>query len=502
MTVKISSSKRSTFDIDFARRRAHSDRKIDKENLPREVAVFPLARPTFDIDFAQARAESAIKCLLDSKMTVFGSKQLLTEQDELDKVLQTLDWSQVSLVLILQCSFCDASMPTSIAQAAPITTPLSIWAWPETRTGKRLRLNSFCGANLTAHALGMQGRALHFLYQKPELLDQDIKPLLIRDSAGPKTRPPVKGDPKIQVGATQVLRQMNNDRLALIGEHPAGFTTCAYDATEIETRLGIKVEKMAVNELFDLAKMINPRRIAVLHQQEKMHFPNLSELPRTEVNKAIALHLALQHLIDAKGYSAMAIRCWPEVFTDYGCALCSSMAHIADKGIPAACEADVYGALSSLLIQHLSGSKPWLVDIVDFDFDDNTMVVWHCGSAPMAMCADVTHSQATVHSNRRKALLREFALKPGTVTFARLSQAQGKLTMVLGSGEVLQRPKSFSGTSGVIRPALAAEQMADKIIGFGLEHHVSIVYAECKTALETVAANLGIEVLDLDEPNS
>ena len=469
--------------------------------LPRQVAVFPLARSTFDIDFARTRSQLALERLLELS-SVVGSRQLLTEQSQLDAVLLTLDWHRIDLVVILQCTFCDASMALSIVEAAPAAMPLAIWAWPEARTGARLRLNSFCGANLTAHALGLQDRQLSFFYQAPESSNQAIEDWLQGSATKVETRPPIQGNSNNTAAATQALERLSQAKLALIGEHPDGFTTCAYDSSELEASLGTKVEKRELGELFGLASKIDPDAVAPLRQQEKKLFANLDELSEAEVDKAIALHLALQHLVETKNYHGMAIRCWPEVFTDYGCALCASMAHVADKGVPTACEADVYGALSSLLIQHLSGSKPWLVDIVDFDFDDNTMVVWHCGSAPMAMCADVTHSQATVHSNRRKALLREFALKPGTVTFARLSQAQGKLTMVLGSGEVLQRPKSFSGTSGVIRPALAAEQMADKIIGFGLEHHVSIVYAECKTALETVAANLGIEVLDLDEPNS
>ena len=465
--------------------------------LPRQVAVFPLARSTFDIDFARTRSQLAIERLLELS-SVVGSRQLLTEQSQLDAVLPTLYWHQVDLVVILQCTFCDASMALSIVEAAPAAMPLAIWAWPEARTGARLRLNSFCGANLTAHALGLQDRQLSFFYQAPESSNQAIEAWLQGSATKVQTRPPIAGNSANTAAATQTLEYMSQARLALIGEHPDGFSTCAYDSAELEASLDTKVEKIELGELFDLARKIDPDAVAPLRQQEKKRFANLDELSEAEVDKAIALHLALQHLAETKDYQGMAIRCWPEVFTDYGCALCSSMAHIADKGIPAACEADVYGALSSLLIQHLSGATPWLVDIVDFDFDDNTMVVWHCGSAPMAMCADVTHSQATVHSNRRKALLREFALKPGKVSFARLSQAQGKLTMVLGSGEVLQRPKSFSGTSGVIRPVLAAQQLAGKIMSFGLEHHVSIVYAECKTELETAAAILGIEVLDLD----
>ena len=41
----------------------------------------------------------------------------------------------------------------------------------------------------------------------------------------------------------------------------------------------------------------------------------------------------------------------------------------------------------------------------------------------------------------------EFPLKPGRITAARVSQANGRLSLVIGSGTMLSAPKSFSGTS-------------------------------------------------------
>ena len=39
------------------------------------------------------------------------------------------------------------------AIAATLDVPLLLWTFPEERTGGRLRLNSFCGANLASHTL-------------------------------------------------------------------------------------------------------------------------------------------------------------------------------------------------------------------------------------------------------------------------------------------------------------------------------------------------------------
>ena len=84
----------------------------------------------------------------------------------------------------------------------------------------------------------------------------------------------------------------------------------------------------------------------------------------------------------------------------------------------------------------------------------------------------------TVHSNRRKPLLMEFALKPGRVTIARLSQSGGAWRLVLGGGEMLQAPQSFSGTAGVARFDLPASTVLDRIVCEGLEHHYSLAYGD------------------------
>ena len=57
------------------------------------------------------------------------------------------------------------------------------------------------------------------------------------------------------------------------------------------------------------------------------------------------------------------------------------------------------------------------------DDRDNTTVFWHCGLAPISMAEKNTPS-ATVHSNRRKPLLHNFALKSGDITIFRVSKSE------------------------------------------------------------------------------
>jgi L-fucose isomerase-like protein len=105
--------------------------------------------------------------------------------------------------------------------------------------------------------------------------------------------------------------------------------------------------------------------------------------------------------------------------------------------------------------------------------------------------------QGTIHSNRRLPLLMAFPLKPGVVTVARLSEATGQYRLVVGQGEMLPAPASFSGTSGVLRFERPARAVLETILGEGLEHHFSLTYGNYIPALLALAKMLKLPVLRL-----
>jgi L-fucose isomerase-like protein len=137
--------------------------------------------------------------------------------------------------------------------------------------------------------------------------------------------------------------------------------------------------------------------------------------------------------------------------------------------------------------------------MVSLDAERDALVVWHCGLAPLSM-ADLDRPRGTtIHSNRKLPLLFEFTLKPGRVTIARLTESSGEYQLVVGSGQVLQAPKSFSGTSGLIRFDSPAQYVLDIIIGKGLEHHISLTYGDHIPALLAFADLMDMPVLHLND---
>jgi L-fucose isomerase-like protein len=164
---------------------------------------------------------------------------------------------------------------------------------------------------------------------------------------------------------------------------------------------------------------------------------------------------------------------------------------------PCACEADVYGAASQFLLQTVAVQPMFLVDLVDLDPEDDTGVVSHCGQAPVSMADPDAAVEAVIHGNRRMPLLYRFALKPGTVTSARLSQAHGEPKLVVAGAEVLRRPMAFTGASGVVRFRRPAGEIVEQVMNSDLEHHMALAYGDHTEALVYTAAALGLPVLEL-----
>jgi L-fucose isomerase-like protein len=173
------------------------------------------------------------------------------------------------------------------------------------------------------------------------------------------------------------------------------------------------------------------------------------------------------------------------------------MAMMNQAGVPSACEADVYGSVTTLMLQELAGEPVWMADLVDVDEAGNTAVLWHCGLAPLSMCDPEAQAEATIHTNRKMPLLHQFPLKPGRVTLARLSQAKNEKKLMIAGAEVLRAPMAFTGTSGVIRFDKAVADVCTTIMSEGLEHHFALAYGDHLESLRQVASRLDLPVLQI-----
>jgi len=440
------------------------------------IGFVPIARPTFDTKLARQLTQQVYTRLQAAGYQLQGDTTLVMNSDDIQARIAELQRAPVDLALLLQSSFADSSMALQLARA--LRLPLLLWALPEAQLGGRLRINSFCGVHLAAHGLRRAGIAYETLVGAPD------------DSAAWQQFHHI-------AAAAAVKRQLRGARIGRLGEHPEGFDTCRINPAGLQSQLGVDIAQLELQAFFSRARQAKGSQVEQLAQELRARLDGFDALEPRATRSSLGVALALRDIVQEQGLAGMALRCWPEFFTELGCAACGAMSLLSDSMTPASCEADVNGTITQLILGWLSGQPAFGSDIVAFDPAADEATLWHCGLAPLSMADPSQQPQATIHSNRELPLLMQFTLKPGRVTLARISEATGSFRLVIGGGEMLAAPPAFSGTSGRIRFDSGAETVMRKLLDEGLEHHLSLTYGAYEPALLALARMLYLPVLRL-----
>lgn len=334
------------------------------------LGFVPLARPTFDTELAAQVTAQARGELGRAGLKLAGPVSLIMDLDAAHAAGAGLAGQSIDLLLVFQASFADSSMTRALAQA--VDAPLLLWAVPEAATGGRLRLNSMCGINLAGHALTRAGLRYDYVYAEPG----DAVAL---------------GKAKTLAQAGRVRRLLRQARIGRIGENPAGFESCLVDAAGLRQRLGLEVVQVELETVFAGVRAGNGRQTEAVKQQLSRQVAGLDEVDQVALAGTLGVYQTLAGLARQENLHGLAVRCWPEFFTELG-------------------EADVNGTITQLILQSLSGEPAFGADLVSLDAAWDGIVIWHCGLAPLAMADPAFQPRATIHSNRKLPLLMEFPL--------------------------------------------------------------------------------------------
>jgi hypothetical protein len=151
------------------------------------VGVMAVARATFDVAHAEETASRAFATLDRLDAEIAGPRSLLFDAEGARGALADLARRRLDLMLVLQVTFTDAAMVKRIADE--IEARLALWAFPEPRTGGRLRLNSLCGVNLAAHALAKSGHEYGWVHCAPDAAEARARIERLGARARPRPAP-------------------------------------------------------------------------------------------------------------------------------------------------------------------------------------------------------------------------------------------------------------------------------------------------------------------------
>lgn len=232
----------------------------------------------------------------------------------------------------------------------------------------------------------------------------------------------------------------------------------------------------------------------------------------------------------SKPYVAFADKCWPAFPSQFGFEPCYVNSRLVSRGIPVACEVDVYGALSEYLGMCASDDTVTLLDINnsvpaslyeekiagkfgrDWKLTD-TFMGFHCGNTPSCkMCADravkyqliqhrLLEPEGSDPDFTRGTLEGDIAASP--VTFFRLQcDSEGQLRSYIAEGEILDVPTGSFGGIGVFAIPEMGRFYRHVLIEKRYPHHGAVAFSHCGRALFDIFRYLGISDIAYNQPAS
>ena len=255
------------------------------------------------------------------------------------------------------------------------------------------------------------------------------------------------------------------------------------------------------------------------------NYPEL--LPRMAQFELTLLDWMENHKGDRK-YVAFADKCWPAFPKEFGFEPCFVNSRLVSKGIPVACEVDIYGALSEYIGACVSGDAITLLDINNsvpkqmweehikgkFDYVlTDTFMGFHCGNTPSCkMCAD----RAVKYQLIQHRLLEPEGSEPdftrgtlegdiaaGEITFYRLQcDSDGVLRSYIAEGEVLPVATTSFGGIGVFAIHEMGRFYRHVLIQKRYPHHGAVAFGHHGKALFEVFKFLGVGDIAYNQPKS
>ncbi|WP_153720755.1 sulfoquinovose isomerase [Sporosarcina cascadiensis] len=439
--------------------------------LKMSILYVPIGRKTFDLEAGEAERKKSSEFLHTLTGNVVEPESIITSPEDLQVFLKTVNSEEIIVSIYQSVTFADAEFIEELIKEVQV--PVIVWSVREPSVGGRLRLNSLTGGNSTSNFLRCAKHPFSFVFGNA-------------DEAQVQKR--IRNQLKVQ----KVLSELKQLKIGVIGEHPPGFFFSGTDEELLQKQLGVTLEKFDLDKAFqECVKLPHEKWEGAIERAEQQVI-GLNRNEETVIRFA-QFTTYVQELINEKNVSALAIRCWPDFFNELGAAACSTLSQFTEDGIVSSCESDIHGSISMFILQQLSGSAPYLGDMVHVNEASNSVVFWHCGAGAYSLAHPDQGARPGVHPNRKIGFTMEFGLKPGRVTIFRLGYTPDGYRLLVMRGNALDTPKRFNGTSVEVELETEINETLYGLMEEGFEPHYAIVYDDVADELIELGKQLGIQ---------
>ncbi len=441
-----------------------------------QVAYLPIGVPTFHLESARAEFEKSSALLRKLCADTLVPEDLLLSVPALTAFMDTLD---PDLIVLQNATFANAAYASEVLHRFP-DVPIVLWTLREpVIDGGRLRLNSLTGAYSAAHTIRkFREGPVEYVFGGP-------------------TEEKVEKRLTAVIKAAELRTALRSMRLAAVGHTPQGFGFGRAMDEDMLKYFGVRLVSIEARELIEKAKGYTEEECLPYLEDAGKRTVGLECVPEKNRLDFARLYKAYADYVRENGIGALCSRCWPDFFTSFGTPVCTVLGILNDLGVASSCEADAYGALSMYMGQRLTGQPAFFGDPVSLNEEENSVTFWHCGMAACSLAREDTGAVIGEHCNRHIGPTLEFGCrKAPRVTIFRVGVApDGSFRLFLATGEAMDKPKQFYGTSLTVKTDRSAEEIVHRTVEEGWEPHFAVLYGDEADSLEALGRMLHLEVV-------
>jgi len=481
-------------------------------NIPKvKVGMVAVSRDCFPLELSRRRRVEVVKAAQAKKIPLVEIRTVVEKEIHVLEALAEIRDQGVNALVVFLGNFGPEGPSTLLAQR--FDGPVMFVAAAE-ETGKDLiagRGDAFCGLLSASYNLGLRGL-------NPYLPDY---PVGTADEVAAMI-----GD---FLPVARTLLGVKKLKIFTFGPRPQDFFACHAPIKPLYD-LGVEVMENSELDLYDLflAAKSDRRVKAVSREMAKELGPGLAypDLLQKLAQFEVALMKFFEANRGASSFAVFANKCWPAFERYFGFVPCYVNSRLAQRGIPVACEVDIYGALSEYMVTCATELPATLLDInntVPADMvraargklrgyhPSDLFMGFHCGNTPSAcLVGGALKYQLIMHRlmepEKEPDITRgtmEGRIRPGDVTIFRLqATADTRLRAYVAEGEVLDiDPKSF-GSIGVFAIKEMSRFYRHVLLEKRFPHHTAVAFQHAGKALYSAVRLLGVEETYFNQPAS
>lgn len=481
-------------------------------NIPEvKLGIVAVGRDCFPMELSQRRRQAVVTAFKEKYGDIYECEVCVENEIDMRKALKDINDAAVNALVVYLGNFGPEGPETLIAKEFDGAV---MFAAAAEESGADLmdgRGDAFCGMLNASYNLGLRN-VKAYIPEYPVGTAEEVAEMI--------------AEFKPIASAVLGLRDL---KIITFGPRPENFLACNAPIKQLYN-LGVEVEENSELDLFAaFNEHADDARIPeVVKDMEKElgagnKMPGI--LPKLAQYELTLLDWVEEHKGSRK-YVALANKCWPAFQTQFGCVPCYVNSRLTAKGIPVACEVDIYGALSEYIGTCISNECVTLLDInntvpKDIYEEDiknkfayslkDTFMGFHCGNT--AACR-LNNPEIKFQKIMKRSLepdgepditrgTIEGDIKAGEITFFRLqSTAEAELKAYVAEGEVLPVPTRSFGSIGIFAIPEMGRFYRYVLIKNRFPHHGAVAFGHYGKAIFELFKYLGVEEIGYNQPKS